>query len=336
MRKKYLTKIFNFIKFYRPDVDLGNLISGLDADIDKTMSTNPNASSGSSSNQSGSIPAGASLSVPAAGGSATAVLTESSNAASTDKSLKMKIKRMKPGSRGNVEGKLEIVQQSESAEGSSPVSNGSPDPIGLSAAEIVAAVKQNVKSSGSQVAAAASPSSSGGNKVRLSSTTSVAGSTSAPASNPSQTAPAAAAATKKSVTVTGAGTINQSAGKQQAAEKPSNGNSAINVAKPASFTSTAVIPPNPGSGAGVAGSSTVATPTASGTGSATDQMKVNSKPVQNLAGNTNKPIYSPQSTSKSSSSSGGGTTNTTGASNDQPPAKKQKVRDSKIYLLHLE
>ena len=73
---------------------------------------------------------------------------------------------MKSGSRGNTEGKLEIVPQSDSPDGglsgTSPISNGSPDPIGLSAAEIVAAVKQNVKPSGNL-------NSSGSGKVRLTS-----------------------------------------------------------------------------------------------------------------------------------------------------------------------
>ena len=90
-----------------------------------------------------------------------------SSSSSSDKSLKMKIKRMKSGARGNAEGKLEIVQQSEAAdEASTTPTNGSPDPIGLSAAEIVAAVKQNVKTG---VNIAIGTSNSGGGKVRLTS-----------------------------------------------------------------------------------------------------------------------------------------------------------------------
>jgi len=85
----------------------------------------------------------------------------------------MKIKRSKSGSRGHIEGKMEIIQANEKledSEGSSQgsVSNGSPDPARLNAAEIVAAVKQCTKNTGSITGFAASNS----NKFRLAQNTS--------------------------------------------------------------------------------------------------------------------------------------------------------------------
>lgn len=81
----------------------------------------------------------------------------------------MKIKRSKSGSRGHIEGKMEIIQTNDKLddpEGSprSSVSNGSPDPARLNAAEIVAAVKQSTKNTGS-ITGYASANSSG--KFRL-------------------------------------------------------------------------------------------------------------------------------------------------------------------------
>jgi hypothetical protein len=287
----YITNTITISKHFRPDVDLGNLIDGLDADIDKTMSSHP---SNPSQPAAGALPAGASLNVPAAGGSATAVLTESGSS-SSDKSLKMKIKR-KSGARGNADGKLEIVQQNDPAEGSSHVSNGSPDPIGLSAAEIVAAVKQNVKP-----AAAASGSTSGttSGKVRLTSAPTAAGvaATAAPSSGGS----------KKSVTVPGAGTINPNAAK--ATSEKANGSAA---AAAASSSSKPQLP-----SASVPSPATSTLPSAaSGNGSAAaaaaDAVKVSSKPSSSVPATSSAPTPSsaPQPASKV---------------NSEPPAKKQKV-----------
>ena len=103
----------------------------------------------------------------------------------------MKIKRMKSGARGHAEGKLEIVQQSEATDDAAATPNGSPDPIGLSAAEIVAAVKQNVKAG---VNIAIGPSNAGG-KVRLTSSNATGSATASTAST-GGVAPVASAAAR--------------------------------------------------------------------------------------------------------------------------------------------
>ena len=324
---------------FRPEVDLGNLIIDLDADIDKTMSNNSAATPSTTSTNSGSIPAGATINVPVAGGSATAVLTESvagSLSSASDKSLKMKIKRMKSGSRGNTEGKLEIVPQSDSPDGggftgSASVSNGSPDPIGLSAAEIVAAVKQNVKPSGNL-------NSTGSGKVRLTSAPSTSSSSSASSSSSSSSSsthsavPAGTNGAKKSTTIPttpGVGTISTSSATNKIVEK-SNGasNSAkptFAAATPIQSTSTASTSAgNTPSGSSVVPTTTATAPQGTGNGSVKvhsinnkQQQQQQQQPSQISSGNSTKPIYAPQSTSKA---------------NNEPPSKRQKVQTSFFFL----
>jgi hypothetical protein len=276
------------------------------------------------------------------GGSATATLTESGVSASSaaDKSLKMKIKRMKSGSRGNAEGKLEIVQQSESGAGdlsvagSSPISNGSPDPIGLSAAEIVAVVKQNVKPSG-----VLASGTSGSSKVRL--TSSGSGATGGPTAPPS--APLGGANGAKKSAPVGAGTVSTGVGVINSASVGSVSKS--NIDKSNGSSSNTTKPPfsmagqNPvQSSSGFSGNNIVAgnavLPTGNGSGSSNAE---NSKVQQQLqqqqqsnskhhlvAGNSsnNKPVYAPQSTSKVNNSNA-----------TEPPTKKQKVERQSFFFV---
>ena len=110
-----------------PEVDLGNLLTDLDADIDKMSSASGSNSAASASSSSSSAPSVSSrgqvktLTSINSGSSGTATMTETrladpagaagplEGSSDKDKGLKMKIKRSKAG-RHNEGGKLEIVQ----------------------------------------------------------------------------------------------------------------------------------------------------------------------------------------------------------------------------------
>ena len=285
---------------------------------------------------SGSLPAGATLNVPAVGGgSATATLTESVNsvsAASADKSLKMKIKRMKSGSRGNTEGKLEIVPQSE--QGSSPdlsatsqIANGSPDPIGLSAAEIVAVVKQNVKPSGSLASG-----SSGSGKVRLTSSVGPSSSSSSHLPNPPSTTTMVGAngAKKTGSTTQGVGSINLSGISSRPLDKSNGASNLYNSAnKPVTYAPTAsTVTPQQQLQQSTSSFTGNNPPTGNGSNPEMNKVQQVNNSKLHLGGASGsggiKPVLAPQTSAAAATASAA--VAAAKANSNEPPAKKQKVQ----------
>lgn len=127
-----------------PEVDLGNLIIGLDADIDKanTRALSPSTSTTTSSpstamsvsktkaimgSQTVTESVGNGATPPTSSGPGVGS-SSSAGTTSSDKSLKVKIKRTKPsgGSSRHPEGNLEVVQSNSSSTSDLPLNGGDP------------------------------------------------------------------------------------------------------------------------------------------------------------------------------------------------------------------